>query len=44
MIEKFLAYRIVLGKLKFKDVPKSLKEKVKNILTSDGLDYLIDEE
>lgn len=40
----FLAGRIVLGTLEFKDVPAVLKEKVKAELDSQGLEFLTVEE
>lgn len=32
----FLAYRIISGKLEFKNVPEVLKDKVKHILIDEG--------
>lgn len=40
MMVMFLATRIVLGKLEFKDVPDVLKEKVKEELEINGLGFL----
>lgn len=40
MIAMFLANRIILEKLTFKEVPSTLKEQVKAILVENGLDYL----
>lgn len=40
----FLANRIILGKLKFKDVPEVLKERVKQELIDNGLEFLTTEE
>ena len=37
MIAMFLAQRIVIGKLEFKQVPKVLKDRVKEILEESGL-------
>lgn len=39
-IQMFLAYRITLGLLEFKNVPKVLKEAVKKELEALGLDFL----
>ena len=40
MMVMFLATRVVLGKLEFKDVPDVLKEKVKEELEINGLGFL----
>lgn len=40
MMVMFLATRVVLGKLEFKDVPDVLKEKVKEELELNGLGFL----
>lgn len=40
MMVIFLATRVVLGKLEFKDVPDVLKEKVKEELELNGLGFL----
>lgn len=40
MMVIFLATRVVLGKLEFKDVPDVLKEKVKEELEANGVGFL----
>ena len=40
----FLATRIVLGKLEFKDLPEALKEPVKKELEANGVGFLSVEE
>lgn len=40
---EFYAYRIIDGKYKYKNVPKSLKAKVKEILIEEGFEYLVEE-
>ncbi len=44
MLVEFLAYRITDDKLKFKDVPKTLKASVKKALEESGLGFLAVEE
>ena len=44
MLAMFLANRIILGKLTFAQVPKVLKEKVREILEENGLGELCAEE
>lgn len=44
MMAMFLATRIILGKLKFKDLPAVLKPKVKEVLEENGLGELATEE
>ena len=44
MMVIFLATRVVLGKLEFKDVPKALKPAVKQELEDNGLGFLAVEE
>ena len=44
MMVIFLATRIVLGKLDFKDVPEALKPAVKQELEDNGLGFLAVEE
>lgn len=44
MMAMFFAQRVILGKTKFKDVPRQLKETVREILIDSGLEFLIDEE
>lgn len=43
MIPKFLAQRIVIGKMTFDEVPDSLKESVAQILIEDGMGELVPE-
>lgn len=40
-MEEFLAYRIICGKMTFDQVPKTLKEKVKQILIEEGCENLL---
>ena len=44
MIAMLWAQRIMYGKKTFADVPRLLKEQVKEILTESGVDYLATEE
>ena len=44
MMALFFAQRVILGKTAFKDVPATLKEGVKEILTDSGLEALCTEE
>ena len=44
MMAMFLATRIILGKLKFKDLPAVMKPKVKEVLEENGLGELATEE
>ena len=44
MMAMFLATRIILGKLQFKDLPAVLKPKVKEVLEENGLGELATEE
>ena len=44
VLVEFLAYRITDEKLKFKDVPKSVKAAVKKALEESGLGFLAVEE
>lgn len=37
----FLAYRIMKGKMEFKDVPEAFKEEVKKILIDEGCENLV---
>ncbi len=39
----FFAQRVILGKTAFKDVPKALKEKVRELLVESGLEELAEE-
>ena len=40
MMSMFFAQRVILGKTAFKDVPATLKEQVREILTDSGLESL----
>lgn len=40
MMAMFFAQRVILGKTAFKDVPASLKEPVREVLTESGLESL----
>lgn len=44
MMAVFLATRIVLGKLKFSQLPEPLKAPVYEQLKDNGVEFLIDEE
>ena len=44
MMVTFLATRIVIGKLEFKDLPEPLKEPVKKELEANGVGFLAVEE
>lgn len=44
MMIAFLATRIVIGKLKFKDLPEVLQPKVKEVLEENGVGFLAEEE
>ena len=43
MMAMFFAQRVILDKTKFKDVPASLQQGVKEILVDSGLEFLIGE-
>lgn len=43
MVAMLLAQRIIIGKLKYAEVPLSLKPAVKEILVDSGLEYLTEE-
>lgn len=43
MIAMFLAQRIILDKLTFKEVPEVLKPEVKQILEESGMGFLVTE-
>lgn len=40
MIVMFLANRVILGSLEFKEVPETLKKEVKKILDENGVGFL----
>lgn len=44
MVAIFLSQRIILGKLRYSEVPEVLKSQVKNILVESGLGFLIQDE
>ena len=44
MVAIFLSQRIILGKLRYDEVPEVLKSQVKDILVESGLEFLIHEE
>lgn len=44
MMAMLFAQRVILGKTKFEEVPKTLKQEVANILVESGLPELVTEE
>lgn len=43
MVVMFFAQRVILGKTKYEEVPKTLQPGVLEILTDSGLEYLTEE-
>ena len=44
MLAMFFAQRVILGKTKYIEIPSTLQQGVRDILTDSGLDFLIDAE